>query len=73
VLEDLAAAHGRTHPGGVTIRLPLTQDLLASMVGATRESVNRAIADLERLGLVRRSGLRYVLVCPSLGSACGSP
>jgi CRP-like cAMP-binding protein len=61
VLEDLAAEHGREGPGGVGIGLPLTQDLLASMVGATRESVNRAVADLERRGLVRRIGIRYVL------------
>jgi CRP/FNR family cyclic AMP-dependent transcriptional regulator len=61
VLEDLAAAHGRAGPSGVGIGLPLTQDLLASMVGATRESVNRAVADLEARGLVRRVGIRYVL------------
>lgn len=67
VLEDLAAEHGRAGFGGVSIGLPLTQDLLASMVGATRECVNRSIADLEGYGLVRRVGLRYVLACPSVG------
>jgi CRP/FNR family transcriptional regulator, cyclic AMP receptor protein len=65
VLEDLASSHGRPAPGGVYIALPLTQELLASMVGATRESVNRAVAVLERRGLVRRVGLRYVLCSPS--------
>jgi CRP/FNR family transcriptional regulator len=64
VLQDLAAEHGWPRPGGVIIALPLPQDLLASMIGATRESVNRSIADLERKGLVRRIGLRYVLACP---------
>jgi CRP/FNR family transcriptional regulator, cyclic AMP receptor protein len=61
VLKDLAAEHGTACPEGVFIRLPLSQDLLASMAGASRESVNRAISDLERRGLVRRIGLRYVL------------
>jgi CRP-like cAMP-binding protein len=61
VLEDLAAEHGRAGPDGLCIRFPLTQDLLASMAGATRESVNRAVGDLERRGLVRRVGLRYAL------------
>jgi CRP/FNR family cyclic AMP-dependent transcriptional regulator len=65
VLEDLASSHGRPVPGGVGIGLPLTQELMASMVGATRESVNRAVADLECRGLVRRVGLRYVLRSPS--------
>jgi CRP/FNR family cyclic AMP-dependent transcriptional regulator len=64
VLEDLAAEHGHAGPGEVWIGLPLTQDLLASMVGATRESVNRAVADLERKGTVRRAGLRYGLPRP---------
>jgi CRP/FNR family transcriptional regulator, cyclic AMP receptor protein len=61
VLEDLADAHGRAGPGGVSIGLPLTQELLASMVGATRESVNRAARELERRGLVRRVGTGYVV------------
>jgi CRP-like cAMP-binding protein len=65
VLEDLASSYGRPVPGGVGIGLPLTQELMASMVGATRESVNRAVADLEGRGLVRRVGLRYVLCSPS--------
>jgi CRP/FNR family cyclic AMP-dependent transcriptional regulator len=70
-LEDLAAEHGRAGPGEVWIGIPLTQDLLASMVGATRESVNRAIADLEWKGLVRRVGLNYGLPRPSAGSGGG--
>ena len=60
-LDDLADEHGYRRPGGVEIDLPLTQDLLASMVGATRESVNRALRQLERQDLVRRIGLRYFL------------
>jgi CRP-like cAMP-binding protein len=31
------------------------------MVGATRESVNKALAGLQRRGLVKRVGKRYVV------------
>lgn len=64
VLKDMALDHGQAGPDGVRIGLPLTQDLLASMAGVTRESVNRAIAELDEWGLIRRTGLRYVLTCP---------
>lgn len=60
-LQDLALEFGQSSPGALRIELPLTQDLLASMAGATRESVNRAIAELEERGLVRRIGPRYEL------------
>jgi CRP/FNR family cyclic AMP-dependent transcriptional regulator len=73
VLEDLATNHGCPGPDGVRIDLPLTQDLLASMVGATRESVNRALGQLERTGLVRRIGLRYFLPDSPVVSEGGLP
>lgn len=44
-LLDLATAHARTE-------IELTQDDLAAFVGATRVSVNRALADLEGLGAI---------------------
>ena len=62
LLRDLADAHGRQCGGGVRVDLPLSQDLIASMVGATRESVNRALRALEHEGAVRRLGRRYVLL-----------
>jgi CRP/FNR family cyclic AMP-dependent transcriptional regulator len=60
-VAELARSHGRPVPGGIRIDLPVTQDLLASMIGATRESVNRALRDLSRQGVVVRSGGRYEL------------
>src|SRR5947209_5537446 len=62
LLSDLADAHGRPSREGARVDLPLSQDLIASMVGATRESVNRALRALEREGTVRRLGRRYVVV-----------
>jgi CRP/FNR family transcriptional regulator, cyclic AMP receptor protein len=60
-LRDLAAAHGRADREGVRLLLPLTQEELARMVGATRETVNRVLANLARRGLVRCDGHRYVI------------
>ena len=70
LLQDLAAAHGRRTAGGLLVGLPLTQEVLAGMVGATRESVNRALRDLARSGRVRRAGRHYVVISPS---SPGSP
>ena len=67
VLRDLASSHGRPARDGVRIELPLAQELLATMVGATRESVNRAVRSLEAGGAIRRFKGGYVLVGP--GSA----
>lgn len=61
LLERLAGRHGRRVPGGVLVDLPLTQEELGRMVGATRESANRALARLAREGRLRRIGRRVVL------------
>lgn len=60
-LDDLALRFGRPAPGGRRIELPITQDHLAALVGATRESVNRALAGLVDEGRVRRDRRRYVI------------
>ena len=53
-LLDLATAHARTE-------IELTQDDLAAFVGATRVSVNRALADLEAQGAIA-VGRRHIAV-----------
>jgi CRP/FNR family transcriptional regulator len=60
-LADLADAHGVQQADGILVDLPLSQESLAQMVGATRESVNKALASLRRRGLVDRVGRRYVV------------
>ncbi len=52
-LEQMAQWAGRPVPGGVRITLPLTQQELASLIGTSRESVNRALVRLRREGKVR--------------------
>lgn len=60
-LADLAATHGLPKETGTLVDLPLSQEALAGMVGATRESVNKALASLTRKGLVARQGRRYLI------------
>lgn len=60
-LWELARAGGRRTPSGVVIELPVTQDLLGSMAGTTRESVSRALHTLSARGCVRRMGRAFVL------------
>lgn len=61
-LVDLAARYGRPVPGGVRIEAPLTQEQLGALVGATRESVNRALVRLTAARLVRLDGRRFVVL-----------
>jgi CRP-like cAMP-binding protein len=67
-LRDLAERFGGAagSDGRAAIPIPVTQDLLAGLVGATRESVNRAVRSLTEQGTVVHAGRRYrVAVEPS--------
>ena len=63
-LMELARAHGRV--GSETIRLdfPVTHDLLAEMAGSARETVTRALDQLQREGFVVRRGRTYSVHVP---------
>jgi len=61
-LGDLAARFGRPAPGGVRIGLRLTHDDLASLVGASRESVSRAMSELARRGSIHIEGRGRIAV-----------
>jgi CRP-like cAMP-binding protein len=61
-LLDLAQRIGHPSPEGTAIPIRLTQDDLASMVGATRETTNRALQVLFARGVLDRRGRgRYVV------------
>ena len=64
VLLEQAERLGQPVPGGNRINGRLTQSELASMVGATRETVNRALRGFEQQGLIRWDGHRLVLKRP---------
>jgi CRP-like cAMP-binding protein len=55
-LLDLARDHGVSDDRGVLLRLKLSQQDLASLIGVTRESVNLALSDLRKRGLVELEG-----------------
>ena len=61
-LLELAQLHGVVEPDGVRIDLALTQSDLASLVGTTRESVNKAMGAFRRQGLVRMQRGHMVIV-----------
>lgn len=55
-LAELAETRGRQTSDGIVIDLPLSQRVLAGMVGASRENVNRALRRFSGLGYIRQSG-----------------
>jgi len=63
-LLDLAARHGRQTEQGIEIDLKLTQQDLAAMVGATRESVNKHLGWMRDHGLIQLDRQRIVVLRP---------
>ena len=64
-LLSLAERSGRPCEQGIEITIPLTQVDLATMVGATRESVNKAVSVLRSRGLLNVDGTSWYLQDPS--------
>jgi Crp-like helix-turn-helix domain len=60
-LIQLASEHGRVSRDGVRLDLPLTHELLGEMVGSARETVTRALDELQGQGFVVRRGRSYRL------------
>lgn len=60
-LVQLARSYGRVGTDGLLLDLPLTHELLAEMIGSTRETVTRALAQLAHEGIVRQERGRYRL------------
>jgi CRP/FNR family transcriptional regulator len=70
-LLELADRHGEAVTGGVRISVRLPQAELAAMVGANRENVNRALAQLVALGaLTMDRGHITILDADRLKSMC---
>jgi CRP/FNR family transcriptional regulator, cyclic AMP receptor protein len=63
-LRELAGTAGRAVPDGREITVPLTQEELASWIGASREAVSRALTQLGRLGRVRVERRRITVLDP---------
>ncbi|GAB2471420.1 Crp/Fnr family transcriptional regulator [Xylanimonas ulmi] len=61
-LLDLSTRFGEPSEEGVRVAHDLTQEELAQLVGASRETVNKALADFAGRGWVRREGRAVVLL-----------
>jgi CRP/FNR family transcriptional regulator, cyclic AMP receptor protein len=62
ILLELAEDFGRREPRGLVIDLAISQQELATLVGASRQTVNASLRELERAGLIRGDGRRFVLL-----------
>lgn len=60
-LVELGDQNGRVHAGGTDVDIPLTQDELASLIAASRDSVVRALTSLRARGLVT-TGRRRITI-----------
>ena len=64
-LLQLSLSYGRVVRDGIRIDFPLSHMLLADMIGSSRETVTRALDELQRSGYVDRRGHTYrLLVAP---------
>lgn len=60
-LLQLARRHGHVMRDGIRIDFPVSHALLAEMIGSSRETVTRALEELQRAGFVTRRGSTYLL------------
>jgi CRP/FNR family transcriptional regulator, cyclic AMP receptor protein len=60
-LRELAASDGEEREDGILIRQRPTQAEIAAMIGTSRETVSRALAELARRGFLEASGKRLLL------------
>jgi hypothetical protein len=63
-LLQLARSYGHVVRDGVRIDFPVSHALLAEMVGSSRETVTRAVDELQRARFVDRRGSTYHLLLP---------
>lgn len=61
-LLELAETHGQPDGEGIEIQVALTQEDLASMIGATRPRVNQLLGSFEDRGAIARKGRRIVIL-----------
>lgn len=64
LLLKLGESHGRMEARGLVLGIRLTQEDLASMVGSTRETVNKWLKSWQRQGLLEQRGGILTIVHP---------
>lgn len=60
-LLELGRLYGHVGRDGIRIDFPVSHALLGEMIGSSRETVTRAVDELQRAGFVERSGSEYWL------------
>ena len=63
-LLELSEGHGRPTEGGISIGIIFTQQELASMIGATRESTNKVLRNFQARGLLRMDNRGCTILKP---------
>jgi CRP-like cAMP-binding protein len=63
-LLQLGRSYGHVARDGIRIDFPVSHALLAEMIGSSRETVTRAVDELQRAGFVARRGSTYRLLVP---------
>lgn len=66
ILLYLGEKYGEETPAGILIRLRLTHEDLANLIGATRETVTTQLNKFERMGLLSRKGRHLTVIRPRL-------
>jgi CRP-like cAMP-binding protein len=66
VLLQLSEKHGETVPCGTLLKLRLTHEDLANLIGTTRETVTTQLNRFVRMGLVKRQARRLIISRPRL-------
>ena len=64
ILCELSEDFGVRRRDGIELDIDVNQRELATLVGATRQSVNACLGELEDAGLIVREGRRLILVKP---------
>ncbi|MHB2022081.1 MAG: Crp/Fnr family transcriptional regulator [Mycobacteriales bacterium] len=61
---DMANRFGETDARGILVQLDLTQEELAQLVGASRETVNKALSEFATRGWLSQSGRGLLILDP---------
>jgi CRP/FNR family cyclic AMP-dependent transcriptional regulator len=62
LLLDWCARHGETTPNGIRLKVLLTHEEIAQMIGTTRETVTRLLSDFKRKKIVEVKGSTIVVL-----------
>jgi CRP-like cAMP-binding protein len=66
VLLQLSEKYGEEVPAGTLIKLRLTHEDLANLIGTTRETVTTQLNKFSRMGLLKRQARHFIVTRPSL-------